>query len=311
MPAKWEMTFARTFHPQGGGVFVKALSIHPRLSRLAGFAGVGLVGALAFAAGHEGPQQPWSKYKVHDMSRTVPPIVTPGTASTSDQPGKPPSDAIVLFDGKDLSNWQSPGGGEPVWPLENGSMLSSGGKPIQTKQQFGDIQLHVEWAEPVPAKGDSQSRGNSGVFLLGRFEIQVLDNYNNPTYPDGQCGSVYGQYPPQVNACRPPGEWQTYDIVFHHPRYAEGKMTEPAYVTVLQNGVLVQDHQRIEGPTGHMTVAKYPDKPLPDKGPLELQFHGNPLRYRNIWVRPLEALDHQQHTGEAAGASAGSPPSVK
>jgi hypothetical protein len=257
---------------------------------------------LAVGQEHAGPQQPWSKFKVHDMQRPAPPVVTPGTPSTTEQPGKAPSDALVLFDGKDLSKWQSPGGSEPTWPVEDGAMLSSGGKPIQTKDKFGDIQLHVEWAEPTPPKGDSQGRGNSGVFLNGMFEIQVLDNYNNPTYPDGQCGGIYGQYPPQVNACLPPGQWQTYDIIFTHPRLKNGKVVEPAYVTVIQNGVLLQNHQRIEGPTGHMMVAKYSDN-LPDHGPLELQFHGNPVRYRNIWVRKLHTLDVQQHTGEVASSA--------
>jgi hypothetical protein len=278
------------------------VSMRRRVARAAGFAAVGL--AALFAAAQEGdlPQQPWSKFKVHDMQRPAPPVVTPGTPSTAEQPGKAPSDAIVLFDGKDLSKWQSPGGGEPTWPVEEGAMLSSGGKPIQTKDKFGDIQLHVEWAEPTPPKGDSQGRGNSGVFLNGMFEIQVLDNYDNPTYPDGQCGGIYGQYPPQVNACLPPGQWQTYDIIFTHPRLKNGKVVEPAYVTVIQNGVLLQNHQRIEGPTGHRIVAKYSDN-LPDHGPLELQFHGNPVRYRNIWVRKLHNLDVQQHTGEVASSA--------
>ena len=267
-------------------------------------AGVTL-GAVALAQREPaGPQQPWSKYKVHDMERPQPPVVTPGTPSTQEQPGKPPSDAIVLFDGKDLSKWQAEGGGEAGWPVEDGAMLSSGGHNIQTKEKFGDIQLHVEWKEPTPPQGSSQGRGNSGVFLNGMFEIQVLDNYQNKTYPDGQCGGIYGQYPPQVNACLPPGEWQTYDIIFRHPRLKDGKVVEPAYVTVLQNGVLLQDHQRIEGPTGHMIVAKYHDN-IEDHGPLALQFHGNPLRYRNIWVRKLHKLDVQQHTGELADANGG------
>ncbi len=271
-------------------------------------AAIALGGVVVVAQEHVGPQQPWSKFKVHDMTRPVPPVVTPGTASTPEQPGKAPSDAVVLFDGTDLTHWQSPGGGEPTFTLQDGVMLSTNVKEpkttknLESKDQFGDIQLHLEWSEPTPAKGDSQGRGNSGVFLLGRFEIQVLDNFNNATYPDGQCSSVYGQYPPQVNACRPPGEWQTYDIIFTRPRFEEGKLKEPAYVTVMHNGVMTQNHQRVEGPTGHMTVAKYPDN-MPDKGPLALQFHGNPVKYRNIWVRPLEALTKQQQTGEVAAAA--------
>ncbi|HEY2587213.1 MAG TPA: DUF1080 domain-containing protein [Tepidisphaeraceae bacterium] len=283
------------------------------LFKVACVAAVGLAGAAGVLLAQEqaGPQQPWSKWKVHDMERPVPPVVKPGTFSTPEQPGQPPSDAIVLFDGKDLSQWQSVGGGEPTFTLQDGVMLSTdlknpkNTKTLESKQQFGDVQLHVEWAEPTPPKGSSQGRGNSGVFLMGKFETQVLDSYDNRTYADGQCGAVYGQYPPQVNVCRPPGEWQTYDIIFHHPRYDEsGKMTEPAYITTLQNGVLVQDHQRIEGPTHHMTVAHYREGQKLEKGPIQLQFHNNPVRFRNIWVRPLEALEHQQHTGEVANASA-------
>jgi len=274
------------------------MRLHSRrvLTRAACAAGVALVAALAVAQQEDTPQQPWSKYRVHDLSRPVPPVVTPGTPSTPEQPGKPPSDAEVLFDGKDLSKWEMLNGGNPTWPVEDGAMLSSGGSDIRTKEKFGDIQLHLEWKEPTPAQGSSQGRGNSGVFLNGMFEVQVLDNYQNPTYPDGQCGAIYGQYPPQVNACLPPGQWQTYDIVFRHPRVENGKVVEPAYVTVLQNGVLVQDHQKIEGPTGHRIVAHYGNN-LADHGPLQLQFHGNPVRYRNIWVRKLHKLDVQQHTG--------------
>ncbi len=268
-------------------------------ARVAAVAGLVVAGAMVFGVepkkdtSHEGPPQPWSKWKVHDMDRPVPPVVTPGTASTPEKPGTAPSDAIVLFDGTDLSKWQAVGGGEPTFTLEKGEMLSTNlkdpknNKYLESKEHFGDIQLHVEFAAPTPPKGDSQGRGNSGVFLMGKFEVQVLDSYNNRTYADGQCSAVYGQYPPQVNVNRPPGEWQTYDIIFHRPRYTEGKFAEPAYVTVLQNGVLTQDHQRIEGPTGHRIVAKYPESGFPEKGPLQLQFHGNPVHYRNIWVRAV------------------------
>jgi hypothetical protein len=269
-----------------------------RIARMAGLAALAMAGAMVLAEGN-GPPQPWSPFKVHDMSRPKPPIVSPGTASTPDAPGKPPSDAIVLFDGTNMDEWQAQGGGEPTFKLVDGVMLSNGPKYLESKRKFGDVQLHVEWAEPAQVKGDSQGRGNSGVFLMGLFETQVLDSYNNPTYADGQCGAVYGQYPPQVNVCRPPGEWQTYDIIFHHPRYEDGKLTEPAYVTTLQNGVLIQDHQRIEGPTGHMRVVKYPAAVL-EEGPVALQYHNNPVRFRNIWVRPLEELDLQQHTGKLA-----------
>ena len=276
--------------------------IHRRMFRIGCAAALGLAGAFALAAEKIGPPQPWSKYNVHDMTRPAPPVITPGTPSTPDQPGKAPSDAIVLFDGTNLDQWTEMGKSDPApWAVENGYATAAKAY-IATKQEFGDIQLHVEWAEPTPAKGSSQGRGNSGVFLMGKFEMQVLDNYDNPTYPDGQCGSIYGQYPPEVNACLPPGQWQTYDIIFNRPRYQDGKLVEPAYVTNIQNGVVVQNHQRMEGPTGHMMVAKYPDK-FPDKGPIALQFHGNAIRYRNIWVRPLEDLEHQQQTGEVAGAA--------
>jgi hypothetical protein len=240
------------------------------------------------------------------MERPAPPVVTPGTFSTNDQPGKPPSDAVVLFDGTDLSHFQAKGGGEPTFTLQDGVMLSTNlkdpknNKYLQSKDKFGDVQVHVEFATPTPPQGESQGRGNSGVFLMGLFETQVLDSYQAATYPDGQCGAVYGQYPPMVNACRAPGQWQTYDIYFTRPRYENGKLTSPAYVTTVQNGVLIQNHQEIHGPTGHMIVAKYPDKPMAEKGPLELQFHGNPVKYRNIWVRELEKLEHQQQTGEVA-----------
>jgi len=251
-----------------------------------------LVVSLAFGA-EQGPPQPWSAYHVHDTTRPAPPVVTPGDA------GKPPSDAILLFDGSNLDAWESRDHTPPKWTLDHGMMVSAGAD-IVSKQTFGDIQLHVEWEEPAPAGETGQARGNSGGVLMGLFEIQLLDSYQSPTYPDGQCGSIYGQYPPQVNACRPPGQWQTYNIIFHRPRFNGDTLVEPAYVTVIQNGVLVQDHQRLEGPTGHMIVAAY-KQALPDTGPVGLQFHHNAIRFRNVWVSPLEALDLQQHTGTLAG----------
>jgi hypothetical protein len=156
---------------------------------------------------------------------------------------------------------------------------------VRTKDKFGDCQLHVEWAAPSNVKGDSQGRGNSGVFLMGRVEVQVLDNYNNPTYADGFAASVYGVNPPLANALRKPGEFQVYDIVFRRPIYKDGKEVDPGYVTVFENGVLVQDHTRLEGETGHMRRSK--PEPFPETGPLQLQDHGNPVRYRNIWYRSL------------------------
>jgi hypothetical protein len=227
------------------------------------------------------------RWKQHDPNRPLPPVLTPGTASTQQVAGKPPSDAVVLFDGSDLSHWQSKNGGPAKWKVARGYMeVVKGTGDIHSRETFGDCQLHVEWAEPVPALGESQDRGNSGVFLMGEYEIQVLDSYHNRTYADGQAAAVYGQYPPLVNACRPPGQWQTYDIIFHRPRFTSaGKLLRPARVTVLQNGVLVQDNAALTGPTAHGQRPPY--QPGPDRLPLGLQDHGNPVRFRNIWVRQL------------------------
>ncbi len=226
------------------------------------------------------------KWKIHDLNRPLPPVITPGTASTQDTPGRPPSDAVVLFDGKDLSHWIGEGGKPAQWKVENGYMeVAAKTGYIATRDSFGDCQLHVEFAEPSPGVGESQERGNSGVFLQGLYEIQVLDSYENKTYADGQASAVYGQYPPLVNASRPPGQWHTYDIIFHRPHFNGGKVTRPARVTVLHNGVLVQDNVELTGPTAHGERPPY--KPGPDKLPLQLQDHGNPVRYRNIWIREL------------------------
>jgi hypothetical protein len=229
-----------------------------------------------------------TRWKIHDMNRPVPPVVDPGTASTQDAPGKPPSDAVVLFDGKDLSNWNHRDGSAAKWKVENGYVeVAPKTGFIYTKQAFGDCQLHVELREPTPPHGESQERGNSGVFLMGFYEIQVLDSYENKTYADGQASAVYGQYPPLVNAARPPGQWQWYDIVFHGPRFdAEGKLLRPARVTVFDNGVLVQDNVELSGPTAHGERPPY--KAHPEKLPLGLQDHGNSVRFRNIWIRELK-----------------------
>jgi hypothetical protein len=228
---------------------------------------------------------PWA---VHDRNRPQPKLVTPGTFSAPEQPGKPPSDAVVLFDGADLSKWEADEGqGVPTkWVVRNGAMeCVPGSGYIRTRNKIGDCQLHVEWAAPTKAEGESQGRGNSGVFLMGLVEVQVLDNYNNPTYADGFAGSVYGQNPPLANALRAPGEFQTYDIVFRRPIYKDGQQLDPGSVTVFLNNVLVQDHTLLQGGTGHMGRSK--PGPFPDAGPLKLQDHGNPVRYRNIWYRPL------------------------
>jgi len=228
---------------------------------------------------------PWA---VHDQNRPQPKLVSPGTFGSPEQPGKSPSDAIVLFDGKDLSKWEADeGGGVPTkWVIVNGAMecVPHSGY-IRTREKLGDCQLHVEWAAPSRVEGESQGRGNSGVFLMGLVEIQVLDNYHNPTYADGFAASVYGQTPPLANALLPPGQFQTYDIVFRRPIFKDGKELDPGYVTVFENGVLVQDHARLEGPTGHMARSK--PGAFAETGPLKLQDHGNPVRFRNIWYRPL------------------------
>jgi 3-keto-disaccharide hydrolase len=232
-----------------------------------------------------------TKWKIHDPDRPAPPVADPGTASTQESPGRAPSDAVVLFDGKDLSAWADKDGGAAKWKVEKGfvEVVPKTGY-IHTREAFGDCQLHVEFAEPLPPKGESQERGNSGVFLQGLYEIQVLDSYQNKTYADGQAAAVYGQYPPLVNASRPPGQWQSYDIVFRGARFdAAGKLLRPARVTVLHNGVLVQDNVELTGPTAH--GARPPYKPQPEKLPLALQDHGDPVRYRNIWIRELKTAE--------------------
>ncbi|HYL85389.1 MAG TPA: DUF1080 domain-containing protein [Candidatus Angelobacter sp.] len=231
------------------------------------------------------------KWKIHDPDRPVPAVIDPGTSSTQKKAGRAPADAVVLFDGKDLSQWAHKDGSAAKWKVEKGyAEVVPGTGYIYTKQAFGDCQLHVEFSEPVPPKGESQERGNSGVFLMGLYEIQVLDSYQNKTYADGQASAVYGQYPPLVNAARPPGEWQSYDIIFHGPRFdPAGKLTRPARVTVLHNGVLVQDNVEPTGPTAN--GARPPYAAHPEKLPLGLQDHKNPVRFRNIWIRELKSAE--------------------
>jgi len=232
-----------------------------------------------------------SRWKIHDTDRPLPPVIDAGTPSTQDSPGRPPSDAVVLFDGKDLSHWSHKDGSAAKWKVENGyfEVVPKTGY-IYTRDAFGDCQLHVEFAEPFPAKGESQDRGNSGVFLQGLYETQVLDSYQSKTYADGQAAAIYGQYPPLVNASRPPGQWQTYDIVFHGPRFAkDGKLLRPARETVFHDGVLVQDNVELSGPTAHGKRPPY--EPQPEKLPLALQDHNHPVRYRNIWIRELKTTE--------------------
>lgn len=219
-----------------------------------------------------------NNWDVHDMFRPQPPIMTPMS---------PPSDAIVLFDGSGISQWIGSGGEKAQWKVENGYMEVNGTGNIHTKEGFGDCQLHIEWATPVEVTESSQGRGNSGIFLMGKYEVQVLDSYDNKTYPDGQAGAIYGQYPPLVNACREAGEWQSYDIIFRRPRFSKGgKVIRPAYISVLHNGIVIQNNVEILGKTGHKKQATY--QRHADKFPLMLQDHGNPVRFRNIWICSLE-----------------------
>lgn len=243
--------------------------------------------ARALSAGAQTHLDP--RYPIHDRDRPQPAVVDPGTASSQEAPGRAPSDAVVLFDGKDLSRWRHQDGSAARWLVGKGYFeVVPGSGYLYTRDAFGDCQLHVELAEPDPPKGEDQNRGNSGVFLHGLYEVQVLDSYRSPTYPDGQAAAVYGQFPPLVNASRPPGQWQSYDIVFHGPRFdAAGHVTRPARITVLHNGVLVQDDVELTGPTGHHQRPPYTAGP--EKQPLALQDHGDPVRYRNIWVRELPA----------------------
>ncbi len=235
------------------------------------------------------PLIPGSQYKVHDSARPQPRIVTPGTESAQDAPGKAPSDAVILFDGTDLSGWECKGG-DAKWKVENGYMeVVPGTGHIRTREHFGDCQLHVEWAAPSLVEGDSQQRGNSGIFMMGIYEIQVLDGYDNPTYADGMTGALYGECPPLVNACRKPGEWQIYDIIWHGPRFDGETVTRPASVTVILNGVVLHHNQELFGPTSHRKVRLF--EPHPETGPVELQDHKDLVRYRNIWYRPLLGYD--------------------
>ena len=237
------------------------------------------------------PGQPWH---VHDPDRPHPHVVTPGA-----KPGDPPSDAIILFDGKDLSHWAQHGRGadngkdvDPKWKVMDGYFEAAPGTgDLFTREKFGDAQIHVEWSEPTTVHGASQDRGNSGVYIQSTYEVQVLDSYNNPTYADGQAAAIYGQWPPLVNPIRKPGEWNVYDIVFEAPRFEGDKLTKPAFVTVFFNGIVVHNRKQLNGPTAHRTVQPY--KAHGDM-PLLLQDHGHPVRYRNIWVRPMGGYDQPE-----------------
>lgn len=227
---------------------------------------------------------PDTGWKIHDRTRPRPPVVTPPAQKL---PAPVPPDAIVLFDGKDLSQWTGEQGGAATWKVQEGVLITGPGTgPIATRRSFGDVQVHLEWAAPVPAEGKGQGRGNSGIHLMGLYEVQILDSYRSETYADGQAAAVYGQYPPLVNACRPPGEWQSYDITFRAPRFSpKGTLLQPARITVVHNGILVQDNVEVLGPT--LWLHYQPYQAHAEKLPFTLQDHSNPVRYRNIWVREL------------------------
>jgi len=236
-----------------------------------------MIVSLALMAMSQATPQQWPQ---HSMDRPRPAVVNPGP---------PPSDAIVLFDGKDLSQWRADADSSAAkWTVRDGYVeVKPGTGTMASARGFGDVQLHIEWATPAVAKGEGQERGNSGIFLMGIYELQVLDSYQNDTYPDGQAGAVYGQNPPLVNPTKGPGQWQAYDVIFHRPRFkADGSLDRPARMTVLLNGVLIQDNFELVGPTANRQQPPY--RMHPDRLPLKLQDHGNPMRFRNIWVRNLE-----------------------
>lgn len=244
----------------------------------------------------EAQQAKVPRWKAHEVERPKPTVITPGAAAS-----QPPSDAVVLFDGSGLREWISTNGGAPGWTVRDGYMETApGAGAIRTRQGFGDAQIHLEFATPSRVEGSGQGRGNSGVIVMGLYEVQVLDSYGNQTYADGQAAAVYGQYPPLVNASRGPGEWQTYDIIFRRPRFMpNGALRTPARMTVFHNGVLVQDHVELWGPTDWLQHRQY--RAHGDALPLVLQDHANPVRYRNIWLRSLP--EPQQPSGLAVSVA--------
>ena len=238
------------------------------------------------------PMEADSQWHVHDPDRPQPRVVTPG--ATFSQNAGVPSDAEVLFDGTNLAKWQGAGGGDAKWKVENGYVETQSGGGIRTRGKWADFQLHVEFSEPNPPVDSGQGRGNSGILINDMYEVQVLDSYQAKTYPDVQCGAIYGQSPPLVNASKPPGEWQTYDIIFESPRWNEkGDLVKKAIITVLHNGLVIQNHYELAGMTDGInaqlpwkSVSKYP-LPHPPEVFVELQDHNNPVRFRNIWIRRL------------------------
>lgn len=241
---------------------------------------------LSIAATLHAQQAPLGGWPQHSRARPAPPVVTPAPYVSA----APPKDATVLFDGSSLDAWMMSDSSAAKWRVVGDAFeVVPGTGTLMTRASFGDVQMHIEFMSPNPPKGDDQDRGNSGVFFGGgRYEVQVLDSWRNPTYPDGQAASLYGQYPPLVNASRAPGEWQTYDITYRRPRFnANGRVAQPAVLTVLHNGVLVQDHRALVGPT--VNGRRVPYEKHEDRLPLQLQDHDHPVRFRNVWVRHLEA----------------------
>lgn len=240
---------------------------------------------LAFAQEPPKPNPiiPGTNWQVHDLNRPKPAKVEAGKATCQATPA--PKGAVILFDGKGTDAWEPRGGKKPqVWPTRDGVMVATA-NDIKTRESFGSGRYHVEWRIPAGRKVDGQSGGNSGFFLLERYEVQVLESFDNVTYADGQAAALYGQYPPKVNASLPQGEWQSYDIDFEAPVFAEdGKLTKPALITVVHNGVTVHDRQELMGISTHRKVATYTKHP--PAAPIALQFHGDPIEFRNIWHLP-------------------------
>jgi hypothetical protein len=235
------------------------------------------------------PLIPGTSWHVHDGDRPQPRVVTPAAAFSHLAPA--PSDAVILFDGSGLAKWTGPGG-QAKWKVENGYMeVAPKSGSIRTRDTFADFQLHLEFATPSKVEGNSQGRGNSGILFNSIYEVQVLDSYQNPTYPDGQCGGLYGQTPPLVNASKPPGQWQSYDIIFESPHWdPSGQLTKKANVTVIHNGVVLHHKREYAGSTPHQANGNY-DKPHAPEVYIELQDHNNPMRFRNIWLRRLGEYD--------------------
>jgi len=299
-------TIPRTGSGDGDGETKMRLHtmILPAVLAVAGLAAVAVVAQTAAPKAPAGandlgyddtPMLPGLPYRVHDKTRPHPRVVTP-----ADKPGGAPSDAIVLFDGRDLSKWRAAKAGanggiyataDPApWAVANGILEATPGKSdIATVEKFGSIQIHLEWCPPTEPRGNSQNRGNSGIKFQGRYELQVLDSYQNPTYADGQAGAIYGEWPPLVNAVHKPGEWNTYDAVFEAPQMDGDKLVKPGYVTVFLNGVLLHNRKEIMGITAHRQFPKY--QPQSAEESLVLQNHNGGEKFRNIWVRRIGGYD--------------------